>query len=285
MASLGMEQPFGGTAGGGPGFGAEQRSAEAQAAARAEAEAVRARIRAGEITGPTAGLAPLCFQGNLVILPADWAADFDEYCRANPAPCPVIGKSEPGSPHIPALGASLDLRTDVPRYKVFEHGEVVDEPTDIRGLWQDDFVAFVLGCSFTFEAALMAEGIPVRHIEMGSNTPMYRTSRETVPAGPFRGPLVVSMRPMTPAQAERAREITLGYEAAHGPPVHIGDPAEIGIADIGRTDFGDAVPVREGEVPVFWACGVTPQAALEQARPPLAITHSPGAMVITDIPA
>lgn len=275
MAPLGMEQDLSSDAG----------ECAVAATAAAQAGALRLRIRAGEVTGPTAGLAPLCFQGNLVILPADHATDFDAYCRSNPAPCPVIGKSLPGSPHIPELGLTLDLRTDLPRYRVFENGVVVDEPTDIRDRWQSDFVAFVLGCSFTFEAALQAAGIPVRHIDLGCNTPMYRTSIETVAAGPFRGPLVVSMRPMSPDQAEQAREITAKYPAAHGAPVHIGDPAEIGIKDITVTDFGDAVPVHEGEVPVFWACGVTPQAALEQARVPLAITHWPGAMVVTDRPA
>lgn len=249
----------------------------------ANAASDRAAIRAGIHTGPTAGLAPGHVQGNLVILPQDWANEFLRFCQANPKPCPLLAVSEVGDPMLPSLGADIDIRTDVPRYRVYREGELAAEPTDIAALWRDDFVTFVIGCSFSFEEALLAAGVPVRHIQMNCNVPMYRTSLPCVPAGRFRGDLVVSMRPLAPADAIRAVQITSRFPSVHGAPVHLGAPERIGIADIDRPDYGDAVEIGEGELPVFWACGVTPQVAIRNARPPVAITHSPGTMLITDL--
>jgi uncharacterized protein YcsI (UPF0317 family) len=250
-----------------------------------DSPALRARlaIRSGEWTSHTSGLAEGYVQGNVVILPRREADDFLRFCQRNPKPCPVLAVSEPGQPQLPSLGADLDIRTDVPRYRVWREGELVEEPTDIRALWQGDLVSFVIGCSFSFEQALLQAGLPVRHIEQGRNVPMYRTSIATTPAGPFSGPLVVTMRPMAAAAVIRAIQVTSRFPDVHGAPVHLGDPALIGIADLGRPDYGDAVDVRADELPVFWACGVTPQAAIAQARLPFCITHAPGAMLVTDL--
>jgi len=252
---------------------------------RSESPALQARlaIRAGHWSAHTSGMADGHVQGNVVILPRSSADDFLRYCQRNPKPCPLLAVSEPGSPQLPSLGADLDIRTDVPRYRVWREGALADEPTDIRPLWRDDFVTFVLGCSFSFEQALLEAGLPVRHIEQGRNVPMYRTNIATVPAGPFHGPLVVTMRPMRAAAAIRAIQVTSRFPEVHGAPVHLGDPSEIGIADLAHPDYGDAVDVHPGELPVFWACGVTPQAAIAQARLPLCITHAPGAMLVTDL--
>lgn len=248
---------------------------------RTGAEA-RTACRSGEITGHTAGLAPGYVQANLCILPKDLATDFAAFCQRNPKPCPVIGMSAVGDPAHPDLG-DIDIRTDVPTYRVWRDGELVDEPTDITKYWRDDFVSFLLGCSFSFEAPLLEEGIPLHHIERNTVVPMYRTSVECVPAGPFRGRMVVSMRMMTPADAIRAIQITSRFPAVHGAPVHIGLPERIGIADIGKPDYGDPPPVVDpGMLPVFWACGVTPQSVVREARPPICITHKPGSMLITD---
>ncbi len=243
----------------------------------------RRAIRAGRLTGSTAGVAPGFVQGNLAILPAAYADNFLRFCIANPKPCPVLGVSEPGSPSLPQLGADLDVRTDVTRYCVFEHGVQVGEVDDLSPLWRDDLVTFVLGCSFSFEQALLQAGLPLRHIAQGKNVAMWRTSLATVPAGPFCGPMVVSMRPMRPADAIRAIQITSRFPAVHGAPVHFGDPEAIGIGDITRPDYGDPIDILPGEVPVFWACGVTPQVAIRQARPTLAFTHKPGCMLVTDL--
>ena len=245
--------------------------------------AIRQRIRRGEITGHTSGLAPGRVQGNVVILPARLAADFLRFCQANPKPCPLLAVSEPGDPALPALGADIDMRSDVPRYRVFRHGEMVEEPTDIGHLWRDDLVSFVLGCSFSFEWALLEDGLRLRHQDEGRNVPMYRTSVPTVAAGNFRGPLVVSMRPFRPAEAIRAIQITSRFPGVHGAPVHLGKPELIGIRDLARPDCGDAVTVGTDELPVFWACGVTPQAVIAEAKPDFCITHAPGAMLITDL--
>lgn len=244
---------------------------------------VRAACRAGELTDQTSGLAPGFAQANLVILPRDLAGDFHLFCQRNPKPCPLLDVTEPGSPVPPRAAPGSDLRTDVPRYRVWKNGELAAEATEIRDLWQDDFVSFVIGCSFTFEAALLRAGVPVRHIERGVIVPMYRTNIACQPAGAFHGPMVVSMRPLKPADAIRAVQITSRYPAVHGAPVHIGLPHEIGIADLSRPDFGDPVPIADNELPVFWACGVTPQAVAMAARPPLMITHSPGCMFVTDL--
>jgi uncharacterized protein YcsI (UPF0317 family) len=247
------------------------------------AREVRAAVRAGAWRGHTSGLAERQVQGNLVVLPRAQADHFLRYCQRNPKPCPLLALGEPGDPTLPQLGAGIDLRHDLPRYRVWRDGAVADEPTDIAAIWRDDFVAFVLGCSFSFEWALMAEGIALRHVSEGRNVAMYRTNIATVPSGPFHGPLVVTMRPLAPAAAIRAAQITSRYPAVHGAPIHLGDPSALGIADLARPDYGDAVAVLPGELPVFWACGVTPQAALVQARLPLAITHAPGCMLVTDL--
>lgn len=245
---------------------------------------VRAKIRSGEWQGNTSGAAAGFVQGNIVILPKAWADDFLKFCQANPKPCPIVGMSDnPGDFLLPSLGDDVDIRTDVPSYKVFRHGEVVDEVSDIRSIWQDDLVTFVLGCSFSFEEALLADGLEVRNISEGVNVPMYRTNIECRSAGPFSGTTVVSMRPMKPKDAIRAIQICTRFPSVHGAPLHFGDPASIGIRDINQPEFGDAVTINEGEVPVFWACGVTPQVALEQAKPPFCITHSPGCMLVTDM--
>jgi uncharacterized protein YcsI (UPF0317 family) len=244
---------------------------------------VRQAARSGAWSQHTSGLADRHVQGNLVILPRDAAADFLRYCQANPKPCPVLAVGEPGDPMLPALGQDIDIRSDVPRYRVWRDGELVAEPIDISDLWQDDFVSIVLGCSFSFEQALLDEGLPLRHVEQERNVAMFRTTLATVPAGPFEGPLVVTMRPLKAADAIRAVQITSRFPAVHGAPVHLGNPAQIGIHDLSRPDYGDAVAVHDDEIPVFWACGVTPQAALQNARLPLAITHAPGCMLVTDL--
>lgn len=244
---------------------------------------VRRAARSGALDAPTSGLAPGYVQGNLAILPHDHSEDFLRFCQANPKPCPLLGVSEPGDPAIPALATDLDIRTDIPRYRVWRDGEAIDDPRDIRSVWRDDLVSFVLGCSFSFEEALLAADVPLRHIESGTNVPMYRTNVQTARAGRFHGPLVVSMRPMKPADAIRAVQITTRLPSVHGAPVHLGYPEQIGITDIARPDYGDAVPVVAGELPVFWACGVTPQAAIAAAKVPFAITHAPGYMLVTDL--
>lgn len=248
-----------------------------------EVSALRQAIRAGEFTTHTSGLAGGNVQGNVVILPADLAGDFLRFCHQNRRPCPVIALGDPGVPQLPTLGADVDIRTDVPRYHVWRHGELTDTPTDIRDLWRDDLVTFVIGCSFSFEQALIEAQVPIRHVEQGRNVPMYRTNIATTPAGPFNGPLVVTMRPMKAADVIRAVQITSRYPEVHGAPVHLGSPALIGIQDLSQPDYGDAVDIHDDEIPVFWACGVTPQAALAQAKPAFCITHAPGAMLITDL--
>jgi uncharacterized protein YcsI (UPF0317 family) len=242
----------------------------------------RLRIRAG-FSGNTSGMAPGFGQGNLVILPRDWADDFKRFCQANPTPCPLIGMTEAGSSYVPGLGEDVDLRTDLPRYRVWKDGVLEREVTDITALWQDDFVGFVIGCSLSFESALQNAGLEVRHVDEGKVVPMYRTSVATNPVGKFSGPMIVSMRPYTPEQARIATEVCAQLPGAHGAPVHIGDPSKIGIADVARPDEGEPTEIRAGELPVFWGCGVTPQAAVMAARPPICITHSPGYMLLCDL--
>jgi uncharacterized protein YcsI (UPF0317 family) len=243
----------------------------------------RLRIRHGDFTGPTSGLAPGNVQANLAILPKELANDFLRFCMANPKPCPVLAVSDPGDPSLPTLGHDLDLRSDLPRYRVWRNGELAEEPTDISHVWRDDLVSFAIGCSFSFEEALIEDGIEVRHITCGSNVPMYRTNIPCVPAGVFHGPLVVSMRPLRPADAIRAVQVTSRFPSVHGAPVHLGLPELIGINDIAKPDYGDPVPVGSHELPVFWACGVTPQAVIAAVRPAFCITHAPGSMLITDL--
>lgn len=248
-----------------------------------DAKHVRRLIRQGLWTSHTSGLADEHVQGNVVILPEALAGDFLRYCQRNPKPCPLLAVSEPGQRSLPALGADIDICTDVPLYRVWRDGELVDEPRDIARLWRGDLVTFVIGCSFSFEQALMEAGLPLRHVEQGRNVAMFRTNVATSEAGPFGGPLVVTMRPMKAADVIRAVQVTSRFPNVHGAPVHIGDPSLIGIADLSRPDYGDAVDVLPGELPVFWACGVTPQAAIAKARPGFCITHAPGAMLVTDL--
>lgn len=245
--------------------------------------AARGRFRDG-LRVPTAGWAEGFTQANLVVVPQDAAGEFERFARLNPRPCPLLDITEPGSP-LTKLAPGADLRTDLPAYRIWENGKCVAEPGDITGYWRDDLVAFLLGCSFTFERALLAAGVPVRHIEQGTNVPMYITNRQCLPSGRFDGPLVVSMRPVPAALVATAAAVTARCPAAHGAPVQAGDPAALGIVDLDRPDFGDPVVTKADDVPVFWACGVTPQVALTSARLELAITHAPGHMLVTDIPA
>ena len=252
--------------------------------ARSTGPDVRMRCRSGAHTGPTAGLAAGYAQANLVILPDDLALDFQIFCRQNSKPCPLLEKMDAGvfEPRRSAPGA--DLRTDLPRYRVFHEGLCVDRPATIEPVWRNDLVAFLIGCSFTFETALREAGLPIRHVEESRNVPMYRTNIACEPCGRFAAPLVVSMRPMTPVQADLAKGITESLHHAHGAPVHIGHPGDIGIGNLARPDFGDPVTIHPDEVPVFWACGVTPMEAIVCAKPELAITHEPGHMFVTDLP-
>jgi uncharacterized protein YcsI (UPF0317 family) len=243
---------------------------------------VRAAIRAGGFTGPTAGLCPGYAQANLVALPRRYADDFLLFCRRNPRPCPLLAVTEAGSATPLALAAGADLRTDLPRYRVYERGTLVDDVTDATRYWRDDLVAFLLGCSFTFESALTGAGIPLRHLDAGRNVSMYRSSIECAAAGTFHGPMVVSMRPIPAELVEQASAISAGFPLAHGAPIHIGDPAAIGVRELATPDYGDPPVVEPGDVPVFWACGVTPQSVALESRPELMITHSPGCMLITD---
>lgn len=243
---------------------------------------VRAEIRNGRYQGQTSGLARGYLQGNVVILPSSHADDFLRFCTRNPQPCPLVGISEPGNPMLAELGADVDIRTDVPQYRIWRDGKIETEVSDIRDYWNDDMMAFVIGCSFSFEEALIEAGLEVRHISCGLNVPMFETNIETAAVGPFYGPLVVSMRPMKAKDAIRAIQITSRFPRVHGAPVHIGDPSIIGINDISKPDYGDPVTIKDNEIPVFWACGVTPQAAIKAANVPFCITHSPGCMLITD---
>ncbi len=244
---------------------------------------VRRRIRAGRHRGHTSGLARGCVQANIAVLPAAYADEFTRFCQRNPKPCPLLAMSEPGSPHLPELGEDLDLRTDVPSYRVFRNGEPDGDVASIGELWQDDFVAFALGCSYSFEEALVDAGLSLPHWNDRSVCPMYLTDIECAPAGRFHGRLVVSMRPFTPADAIKAVQITSRYPRVHGAPVHLGMPERIGIENIERAWQGDDPVIASGELPVFWACGVTPQVALRAARPPIAITHTPAHMLVTDV--
>ena len=249
----------------------------------ATAGEVRHAVRTGRYAGHTAGLAAGKLQCNLAILPERYALDFLRFCQRNPKPCPVVGVSDSGDPMLPTLGRDIDIRTDVPRYRVFRDGVLAEEVTDISGAWEDDLVSVALGCSFTFENALVRNGVPVRHLETGKNVPMYRSNIDLEPAGPFGGKMVVTMRPIPAALVEQAHEISRTFPQAHGAPIAVGDPAEIGIDDLSAPDWGDAVEVRDGEIPVYWACGVTPQNVLLDAKLPLCITHSPGHMLIADV--
>jgi uncharacterized protein YcsI (UPF0317 family) len=245
---------------------------------------VRAQMRRGEWGADTAGVAPGVAQANLVVLTKDLAYDFLLFCMRNPKPCPVLDVTDLGSP-VPSFAApGADLRTDLPRYRVYRDGELIDEPMSIESYWTDDLVGFLLGCSFTFEHVMIEAGMTLRHLECGCMVPMYRTSVQCRPAGVFHGPMVVSMRPIPGGEVAKAVQISARFPAVHGAPVHVGAPEAIGIADLAFPDWGDPVPVRPGDVPMFWACGVTPQAVAMAVKPPLMITHAPGHMFVTDIP-
>ncbi|WP_027623362.1 putative hydro-lyase [Clostridium lundense] len=246
-------------------------------------EQARNEIRTGNLKSPTPGIAYGYTQANLVVLPYKYAIDFFIFCQRNPKPCPILDVCEPGK-FTPVLTApSADIRTDIPKYRIYRNGEIKEEVNDILNLWSDDLVTFLLGCSFTFEKALSDAGIDIRHIEEEKNVPMYITNIECIPAGIFNGPMVVSMRPIPEELVKKATEITSKYPRVHGAPIHTGNPLKIGIKDISKPDFGDAVTIKKGEVPVFWACGVTPQAAVMRVKPELVITHAPGYMFISDI--
>ncbi len=261
---------------------------------------IRQRCRSGRFDGPTSGVALGYVQVNLVVLRADAAGEFEAFCRANSQTCPLLEKTAQGDFEPKWMAPGGDVRTDLPRYRVLKNGECIDRPTSIQDYWPDhsppspltkggyrgvvtDLVAFLIGCSFTFETALLEAGIPIRHIEENKNVPMYRSSIACTPAGRFHGPMVVSMRAMTPVQAEHATRITAEFPRVHGAPIHVGDPAAIGISDVQRPDYGDPVTIHPGEVPVFWACGVTPLEAILRAKLDIAVTHEPGHMLVTDI--
>jgi len=245
---------------------------------------IRAEIRSGKLAGVTAGLARGFVQANLAALPREQAYDFLLFCQRNPRPCPLLEVTEPGSPEPHGVAPGADLRTDLPRYRIYTDGQLADEVTDATPYWRGDLVAFLIGCSFTFEWALLDAGIPLWHMEHGKNVAMWRTTTECRPAGRFHGPMVVSMRPIRSGDVAKAVTVTARFPSAHGAPVHVGDPAVLGIRDLGRPDWGDPQPVGPGQVPIFWACGVTPQAVALASKPPFMITHSPGHMFITDLP-
>jgi uncharacterized protein YcsI (UPF0317 family) len=273
----GQQAAGGGMAGGGA------EGASYDALRRAGLAEVRAAIRAGHYRGHTAGLAAGYLQCNVVILPAAHAEDFRRFCAQNPKPCPLVGQGEQGDPILRDLGEAIDIRTDVPSYNVYRDGSLAERRADIRSLWGDDLVAFAIGCSFTFERALIEAEIPLRHIEENRTVSMYRTTLETEGVGPFGGGQVVSMRPLRDEDVAKATRISRRYPQAHGAPVHVGNPRAIGIEALDSPDWGDPAEVLRGETPVFWACGVTPQNAVIRARLPFCITHTPGCMLITDI--
>ncbi|MGN0983920.1 MAG: putative hydro-lyase [Gemmiger sp.] len=247
--------------------------------------ALRARIRKGELTGPTTGLCPGYAQGNLVVLPKALAWDFLLFCQRNPKSCPLLEVADAGERSFSQFAPGSDIATDIPRYRVYRNGELWEETTDVTGYFEErrDLVSFLIGCSFSFESELLEAGVPVRQIEEGVNVPMYNTNIPCVPAGVFSGNMVVSMRPMPHALVPLATAITAGMPRVHGMPVQIGAPEAIGITDLSAPDYGDAVTVRPGEVPVFWPCGVTPQAVVMHSRPEFCITHAPGHMLVTDV--
>jgi uncharacterized protein YcsI (UPF0317 family) len=260
----------------------EEGEYTAESLKAAAASEVRGIIRRGGWDKPTSGLALGYVQANMIVLPRDWAYDFLLYAARNPKPCPILDVTEAGDAEPRLIAPGADVRTDLPKYRIWEDGVLVDEPTDIVSAWRSDLVAFMIGCSFSFEGALLQAGIGIRHIEENVNVPMYLTRVPCVPAGRFSGNVVMSMRPVPHSQVVKAVTCTARFPSVHGAPMHIGDPDAIGVRDIERPEFGDPVTIRPGEVPVFWACGVTPQAAVMKSRPPFAITHAPGHMFIAD---
>ncbi len=244
---------------------------------------IRSLIRKGKWDKPTAGLAMGYAQANLVILPEKYAFDFLLFCQRNPKPCPLLEVLEPGKYRTEFLSSDADIRTDIPRYNIYREGRLESTVKEIKEIWKSDFVTFLLGCSFSFEEALLRAKVPVRHIEEKKNVPMFISNIACRPAGVFYGPMVVTMRPIPAEKVSRAVQITSRYVSVHGAPVHIGDPKKIGIRDLKKPDFGDPVTIQKGEIPVFWACGVTPQAIVMKAKPDLCITHTPGHMFISDL--
>ena len=245
---------------------------------------LRAAARRGEWRGTTAGHCPANQQANLVFLPMEEAVEFAAFCTRNPKPCPIMEITPPGDPEPAHSAPGADLRTDLPGYRVYRKGELVEQRGDIENLWRDDLVAFLLGCSLTIEHGLMEAGITPRNVECNVKVPMFVTNLACVSAGRFHGPMVVSMRPIPEAQVELVREVSSRYPHAHGAPIHVGDPKAIGISDLSKPEYGEPVPIYEKEIPVFWGCGVTPQAVAESARVELMITHEPGQMFMTDLP-
>lgn len=245
---------------------------------------VRKLVGEGKITGQTSGMCDGFAQANLCVLPKKYAYDFLLFCQRNQKSCPLLEVSDLGSRILKSSAEGCDIAREIPKYRVWKDGVLFDECTDVEKYWREDLVSFVIGCSFSFESLLMAGGIDVRNISENHNVPMYLTNIETVPAGIFSGKMVVSMRPVPYEQVVRAVTITARVPKVHGAPVHIGSPEKIGIKDLSRPDFGEPSTVREGEVPVFWACGVTPQSVVMNSKPDFCITHAPGHMLVTDIP-
>ena len=245
---------------------------------------LRQSARAGHFAELTTGHVPGFIQANLAILPAEHAADFLDFCRLNARSCPVLAVSEPGDPALPALGLDIDVRSDLPGYWVYRDGQRVDSTPDVASLWQDDHVAVAIGCWFSVEDALHNAGVRLRHVELGIQGPLFRTTRDTIPVGPFGGPMVASMRPFAEKDVDTVAEVTGRFEKVHGAPIHIGDPAELGISDITKPDFGEVLIPEDGEVPIYWGCGLTALTALEHAKLPMFITHAAGMMLVSDQP-
>ncbi len=245
---------------------------------------IRKMIKQGELTSHTSGMAKGYIQANVVILPSAYAYDFLKFCFRNPKTCPLLDVSEKGSKSFPTFGQQADITTEVAAYRVYKQGKLIEQRPNIDTLFTEDMVSFLIGCSFTFEHALLEAGIPIRHLEEGHNVPMYMTNIPAADSGQFAGNITVSMRPMSMQQAIKATEITSRFKNVHGTPMHIGNPSEIGISNISKPDFGEPVVIKNNEVPVFWGCGVTPQSVALDAKPDIMITHAPGHMFITDIP-
>lgn len=251
--------------------------------ANMEPQQVKELIRSGKIDYQTSGMCDGYAQANLCILPKEYAFDFLLFCMRNPKPCPILEVGDVGSKEIKEMAEYGNICTDFPKYRIWKNGQLEAEVTDISEYWQDDFVYFLIGCSFSFEGELLEADVPVRHIEENRNVPMFNTNIALKPAGKFHGNMVVSMRPIPDHLVVKAVNVTAAMPRVHGAPVHIGNPEAIGIADVNSPDYGDSVTINKGETPVFWACGVTPQNAVMQTKPPIAITHSPGHMFITDV--
>ena len=249
---------------------------------RATPAEARRIIRSGAFQAPTSGLCPGYAQANLIVLPKEQAYDFLLFAQRNPKPCPLLEVTEVGAREATICATDCDIAPDFPKYRIYRHGELVEETADVAAYWRDDFVSFVIGCSFSFESELVEAGIEMRHNTMGRNVSMYLTGIDCMPAGSMGGKMVMSMRPIPHDQVVKAVQISGAIPKVHGAPMHIGDPAAIGVRDIAHPEFGDPVDIREGEVPVFWACGVTPQSIVMNSKPEFAITHAPGCMLITD---